>query len=118
MFETQQIKGDYYGVAVAVANMLLKRNPSKFREFIIAIKDGHAPDEALNLSYEMTYADVARTFGRRIGPPHSGHEVPACSCGRSRSPGLKGEFQQSPISIPDRDESAVLEIPMPVVLAD
>lgn len=67
MFETQQIKGDYYGVAVAVVDMLLERDTSRFRDFIIAIKDGHAHDEALNLSYGMTYADVARNFGRRIG---------------------------------------------------
>ncbi len=69
MFETQQIKGDYYGVAVAVVDMLLERDTGRFREFIIAIKDGHAPNEALQLSYEMTYADVARNFGRRIGLP-------------------------------------------------
>jgi len=69
MFETQQIKGDYYGVAVVVVDMLLERDTSRFRDFIIAIKDGHAPDEALKLSYEITYADVARNFGRRIGGP-------------------------------------------------
>ena len=49
--------------------MLLERDAERFQDLIIAFKDGHAPDEALKLSYGMTYADVARSFGRRIGVP-------------------------------------------------
>ncbi len=69
-FHAPQIPGDLYGSASAIVNLLLRSDAVKFREFFVLIKQGVDQSDALKQAYNMTFADVARLYGSRIGLPN------------------------------------------------
>ncbi len=68
-FEKKQIAGEEYGIASSMVDILLELDTKKFRPFFVAIKEGTDPEDALRQVYQMSYKDLARLYGRRIGLP-------------------------------------------------
>lgn len=69
-FDAPQVTGEYYGSGSAMVDLLLRRDSVAFRQFFTDIKQGYSQEEALQRAYRMTFADLARLYGRRIGLPN------------------------------------------------
>lgn len=69
MLDSNQIKGDQYGVAVAIVDLLMRDDPDDFKELIDGIKAGFPPEVAFQNAYQKSYRELARELGRQIGIP-------------------------------------------------
>jgi hypothetical protein len=69
-FDAKQIPGELYGSAAAIVDILLRMDAAKFRQFFTLIKQGVDQEDALKQSYDMSFADLARVYGARIGLPN------------------------------------------------
>ena len=56
-----------YGIASNLTNFMLQIDAGRYRMFILGIKDGFTPEEALNRAYGMTPAELIAQYGRSIG---------------------------------------------------
>ncbi len=68
-FDSPSIHIDHFGCGAAMVDILINRDAGQFRQFFTDIKLGYAPEEALKRACKMTYADLARLYGRSIGLP-------------------------------------------------
>jgi hypothetical protein len=58
-----------YGIASSLVDFMLQTDSNLFRAFLMAIKDGYTPEEALKLTYDSTPASLVQSFGASIGVP-------------------------------------------------
>ena len=56
-----------YGIASNLTNFMLQIDAGRYRTFILGIKEGFTPEEALNRAYGMTPAELIAQYGRSIG---------------------------------------------------
>ena len=56
-----------YGIASNLTNFMLQIDAGRYRTFILGIKDGFTPEEALGRAYAMTPAELIVQYGRSIG---------------------------------------------------
>lgn len=56
-----------YGIASNLTNFMLQIDTGRYRAFILGIKEGFTPEEALNRAYGMTPAELIAQYGRSIG---------------------------------------------------
>ncbi len=56
-----------YGIASNLTNFMLQIDPGRYRTFILGIKDGFTPEEALNRAYGITPSELIAQYGRSIG---------------------------------------------------
>ncbi len=56
-----------YGIASNLTNFMLQIDAGRYRMFILGIKEGFKPEEALKRAYGMTPADLIAQYGRSIG---------------------------------------------------
>ena len=69
-FTAQYIAPEQYGMAVAMVDYLLRRNPKGFREMIESIKRGEKWPVALKKIYRVTPEELAYQFGMALGIPN------------------------------------------------
>lgn len=56
-----------YGIASNLTNFMLQIDAGRYRTFILGIKEGFTPEEALNRAYGVTPAELIAQYGRSIG---------------------------------------------------
>ncbi len=56
-----------YGIASSLTNFMLTQDPTRYREFIVGIKEGHSTEESLRRSFGVSPAELINQFGRPIG---------------------------------------------------
>lgn len=56
-----------YDMGSHLINYLVQLDPGRFRAFLINIKEGDTPEEALGHSYGLTYAELLSQYGRSLG---------------------------------------------------
>ncbi len=56
-----------YGIASNLTNFMLQIDAGRYRVFILGIKEGFTPEEALNRAYGLTPAELIAQYGRSIG---------------------------------------------------
>lgn len=56
-----------YGIASNLTNFMLQIDAGRYRVFILGIKEGFTPEEALNRAYGLTPAELIGQYGRSIG---------------------------------------------------
>lgn len=56
-----------YGIASNLTNFMLQIDAGRYRTFILGIKEGFTPEEALHRAYGMTPAELIAQYGRSIG---------------------------------------------------
>lgn len=56
-----------YDIGAHLINYLVQLDPGRFRAFLINIKEGDTPEEALSRSYGLTYPELVAQYGRFIG---------------------------------------------------
>ena len=56
-----------YGIASNLTNFMLQIDAGRYQTFILGIKDGFTPEEALGRAYAMTPAELIVQYGRSIG---------------------------------------------------
>ena len=56
-----------YGIASNLTNFMLQMDAGRYRTFILGIKEGFTPEEALNRAYGITPAELLTQYGRSIG---------------------------------------------------
>lgn len=56
-----------YGVASNLTNFMLQIDADRYRMFILGIKEGFTPEEALNRAYGVSPAELIGQYGRSIG---------------------------------------------------
>jgi len=56
-----------YDMGSHLINYLVQLDPGRFRGFLIFIKEGDTPEEALSRSYGLTYPELLTQYGRSIG---------------------------------------------------
>lgn len=56
-----------YGIASNLTNFMLQIDPGRYRMFILGIKEGFTPEEALSRAYGITPAELIAQYGRSIG---------------------------------------------------
>ena len=56
-----------YDMGSHLINYLVQLDPGRFRAFLINIKEGDTPEEALGRSYGLTYPELLTQYGRSIG---------------------------------------------------
>ena len=68
-FSAEPIKGDQYGIASAMVEILIQRDRGngKFKEFFDGIKLGKDPEQALKDSFELTYQELTIIYAQAIG---------------------------------------------------
>jgi len=59
-----------YGVAATVTQYLVSTDANAYRALITGIKEGYSWQEALELTYGATSAELAAAYGRQIGIPN------------------------------------------------
>lgn len=59
-----------YGVAATLTQSMLTADANAYRALITGIKEGYSWQEALELTYGVTSADLAAAYGRQIGIPN------------------------------------------------
>ncbi len=69
-FTVDHIHGEQYGMAVLIADYLIKKDRSAFRELIDSIKAGVDWREALKNTYGLTTDELTQQFGKSIGLPN------------------------------------------------
>ena len=69
-FTADYIAPEQYGMAVAIVDYLLRRNPKGFREMIEGIKRGEKWQAALKKNYRVTPEELAYQFGMSVGIPN------------------------------------------------
>lgn len=65
-----QIDRWQYGVAATLTQFLLSRDANAYRALITGIKEGYSWQEALELTYGVSSAELATAYGRQIGIPN------------------------------------------------
>jgi hypothetical protein len=56
-----------YDMGSHLINYLVQLDPGRFRAFLIFIKEGDTPEEALGRSYGLSYPELLAQYGRSIG---------------------------------------------------
>lgn len=56
-----------YGIASNLTNFMLQIDGGRYRAFILGIKEGFTPEEALRRAYDMTPSELIGQYGRSIG---------------------------------------------------
>ena len=56
-----------YGIASNLTNFMLQIDAGRYRVFVLGIKEGFTPEEALNRAYGLTPAELIGQYGRSIG---------------------------------------------------
>lgn len=56
-----------YGMGTNLAKFLSARDKDKYREFAVGIKEGYSPEESLQRSFGLSYADLLAAYGKKIG---------------------------------------------------
>ena len=69
-FDEEEIYPEHWGVASAMADMLVKVSPERFLLLVTRVKEGHPWAECLESIFGMTRAELARAYGRQIGVPN------------------------------------------------
>jgi hypothetical protein len=59
-----------YGVAATLTQFLLSTDANAYRALITGIKEGYSWQQALELTYGVTSAELATAYGRQIGLPN------------------------------------------------
>ncbi len=65
--QNAKLDGWQYDVASHLVSFLVQLDPGRFRAFVINIKEGDTPEEALARSYGLTPAELLTQYGRSIG---------------------------------------------------
>ena len=68
-FEREQIEAWQYGLASSMIDLLVANDNDQFRRFFSDIKNGYVWQESLMRHYEMTPAQLADAYGRKIRIP-------------------------------------------------
>lgn len=68
-FEADNTADELYGCASAIVGILLEVDRNKFRQFVTDIKLGYTQEESLMKNYALTFDDVVKEYGQRIGLP-------------------------------------------------
>ena len=58
-----------YGMGTNLARFLQKTNETKYREFIVGIKEGYPAEESLMRTFEWDLDDLLKEYGKSIGVP-------------------------------------------------
>jgi len=69
-FDATTIDGQHYGSASSIVNLLMKKDPIRFKLFINGIKEGWTWQESLRRSYNASPEALCRLYGRSIGIPN------------------------------------------------
>lgn len=59
-----------YGVASGITDLMVSKDGAAYRAFLVAIKEGYPPAEALELTYGIKLSDLVASYGRSIGIPN------------------------------------------------
>lgn len=65
--QNAKLDGWQYDVASHLVNFMVQLDPGRFRAFVINIKEGDTPEEALARSYGLTPTELLAQYGRSIG---------------------------------------------------
>jgi hypothetical protein len=71
-FEEKNLETWQLGLASSLVDLLLKRDPVRFRRLIEGIKEGQTWQDSLKTAYGFTPEDLARLYGEQIGVPNLG----------------------------------------------
>lgn len=66
-FEAEGLQAWQYGAASSLVEFMLRTNGPKYRELIVAIKEGHPVPDALKMTYGLTFQELAFKFGQALG---------------------------------------------------
>jgi hypothetical protein len=70
-FKMEQFQAPWQpGVAAAMIDILLKTDPSAFRQYVREIKEGQPWRAALQETYNLTPDDLSPLYGQQIGVPN------------------------------------------------
>ncbi|MCX7418055.1 MAG: hypothetical protein NT013_00775 [Planctomycetia bacterium] len=65
--QNAKLDGWQYDVASHLVSFMVQLDPGRFRAFVINIKEGDTPEEALARSYGLTSSELLNQYGRSIG---------------------------------------------------
>lgn len=68
--ESGRLESWQYGVAATLTQFLLATDANAYRALITAIKEGYSWEEALDVTYGITPAELAVAYGRSVGVPN------------------------------------------------
>jgi hypothetical protein len=71
-FTTENLQGWQYGIATSLTNLLIRSNPTAFRDMIDQIKAGKEWRAALKATYNVTPEELALQFGMTLKIPNLG----------------------------------------------
>ncbi|MGI8981446.1 MAG: hypothetical protein ACR2FY_19645 [Pirellulaceae bacterium] len=68
--ESHTIEPWQYGVASSLVELMLRIDPTKYRQFLTHIKEGLSSQEALQKAYGMTREELVKRYGSLAGVPN------------------------------------------------
>lgn len=67
LLTTERISGGTYGTACSMVEILISRDRgNQFRQFLVALKEGEDPEEALHNAFGLNYRDLEALYVARI----------------------------------------------------
>lgn len=68
--ESRTIESWQYGVASSLVEIMLRIDPSKYRQFLTHIKEGVSSEESLQKAYGMSKEQLIKKYGALAGVPN------------------------------------------------